>query len=175
MASVLNRLSQLLQGCPPSMRVTNVIKMRTPTSATSITARYKSGGRRGRGWSRKGRGGRRKRIAQVIEVEVENPEDAEKVMAKKLEEVIQDTVVRWAAPDWLPFLPGGSYWVPPPPPKLGESIQIALANSVSEAELLSFSTARRGWPSSSYFLKELPSNTGEIIPEKSENSEEEES
>eukprot|EP00252_Welwitschia_mirabilis_P019962 TRINITY_DN4776_c0_g2_i2.p1 TRINITY_DN4776_c0_g2~~TRINITY_DN4776_c0_g2_i2.p1 ORF type:complete len:171 (-),score=35.36 TRINITY_DN4776_c0_g2_i2:290-802(-) len=170
MASVLNRLNRLLQGCPSSMRAMNVVGRRRPTSATTtIIARYKSAGRGVGGLPRKGRTDRRKRIAQVIEVEVENPEDAQKVMAKKLEKLIHDTIVRRAAPDWLPFLPGSSYWVPPPTPKLGKSIQIALANSLSDADLLSLSTARRGWPSSSYFLQ------GEKIPEKSEKLEEEES
>ena len=32
----------------------------------------------------------------------------------KLEDAIHRIIVRRSAPDWLPFLPGSSYWVPPP-------------------------------------------------------------
>ncbi|XP_060172177.1 uncharacterized protein LOC132603233 isoform X2 [Lycium barbarum] len=32
---------------------------------------------------------------------------------RKLEKVIHSVIVRRSAPDWLPFMPGYSYWVPP--------------------------------------------------------------
>lgn len=32
---------------------------------------------------------------------------------RRLDDAIHSAVVRNAAPDWLPFLPGSSYWVPP--------------------------------------------------------------
>jgi hypothetical protein len=32
---------------------------------------------------------------------------------RRLEEAIHGVMVRRAAPDWLPFVPGGSFWVPP--------------------------------------------------------------
>lgn len=34
---------------------------------------------------------------------------------KLLEEHVQRVMVKKATPDWLPFLPGSSFWVPPPP------------------------------------------------------------
>ncbi|RDX76850.1 hypothetical protein CR513_43114, partial [Mucuna pruriens] len=34
---------------------------------------------------------------------------------KLLEEHVHHIMVKKATPDWLPFLPGSSYWVPPPP------------------------------------------------------------
>nr|ACG37583.1 hypothetical protein [Zea mays] len=37
----------------------------------------------------------------------------EVVGIRRLEEAIHGVMVRRAAPDWLPFVPGGSYWVPP--------------------------------------------------------------
>lgn len=43
--------------------------------------------------------------------------DEEKINGgiRKLEEVVQNIIVRRSAPDWLPFRPGSSYWVPPLP------------------------------------------------------------
>ncbi|XP_066325764.1 uncharacterized protein [Miscanthus floridulus] len=37
----------------------------------------------------------------------------EVVGIRRLEEAIHGVMVRRAAPDWLPFVPGGSFWVPP--------------------------------------------------------------
>ncbi|XP_066351797.1 uncharacterized protein [Miscanthus floridulus] len=37
----------------------------------------------------------------------------EAVGIRRLEEAIHGVMVRRAAPDWLPFVPGGSFWVPP--------------------------------------------------------------
>ncbi|CAL1386791.1 unnamed protein product [Linum trigynum] len=74
----------------------------------------------------------------------------------RLEDAIHRIIVRRAAPDWLPFLPGTSYWVPPARSTAG-SYGIArlverLANPLTEEESLSGSTVR-GWPSSDYFIK----------------------
>lgn len=75
---------------------------------------------------------------------------------RKLEDAIHRIIVRRAAPDWLPFLPGSSYWVPPPRSTAG-SLGIAqlvekLANPLTDEESLSMTTLR-GWPSSDYFIK----------------------
>ena len=77
-------------------------------------------------------------------------------LLRKLEDAIHGIIVRRAAPDWLPFLPGSSYWVPPPRSASG-SLGIAhlvekLANPLSDEESLSTSTVR-GWPSSDYFVE----------------------
>ncbi|KAL3533264.1 hypothetical protein ACH5RR_006785 [Cinchona calisaya] len=97
---------------------------------------------------------------------------------KKLEEVIQNIIVRRSAPDWLPFRPGSSYWVPPPNHRnhpyggvvevIGRLSTAARLQSegqiqsrsqgsssfqfLSEDETMSFSSSH-GWPSTSYFIE----------------------
>ncbi|XP_073155908.1 uncharacterized protein [Henckelia pumila] len=91
---------------------------------------------------------------------------------KKLEDAIHSIMVRRAAPDWLPFLPGYSYWVPPRATAMrghsAGSVIEALGNispsgetkdlrgsvydMLSEDEQLSFSSAK-GWPSSEFFIE----------------------
>nr|CAB3482513.1 unnamed protein product [Digitaria exilis] len=98
----------------------------------------------------------------------------EVVGIRRLEEAIHGVMVRRATPDWLPFVPGGSFWVPPlrHPHGVAELVsRIAAAGSaegyagaagsavevveldapLTEEEVLSFTTAR-GWPSASYFV-----------------------
>ncbi|KAJ9139565.1 hypothetical protein P3X46_030290 [Hevea brasiliensis] len=84
---------------------------------------------------------------------------------RKLEDAIHRIIVRRAAPDWLPFLPGSSYWVPPPRSTAG-SLGIAqlvekLANPLTDEESLSMTTVR-GWPSSDYFIKGAPRRSMEV-------------
>ncbi|KAF0900478.1 hypothetical protein E2562_032086 [Oryza meyeriana var. granulata] len=102
-----------------------------------------------------------------------SPPSVEVVGVRRLEEAIHGVMVRRAAPDWLPFVPGGSFWVPPMrrPHGVAELVgRIAAAGAsdaevaggfvyepevyapMTEEEALSFSTAR-GWPSSSYFVE----------------------
>ncbi|KAL2534476.1 hypothetical protein Adt_07827 [Abeliophyllum distichum] len=89
---------------------------------------------------------------------------------KKLEEAIHRIIVRRSAPDWLPFLPGHSYWVPPSNSNgimrhpqglievVGNLTTVAETNRgtplefLTEDETMSFSSAR-GWPSSTYFIE----------------------
>ncbi|XP_022898781.1 uncharacterized protein LOC111412197 [Olea europaea var. sylvestris] len=119
------------------------------------------------------------RQAQLIELEVDSsstsshPDSSEEVLTvgiKKLEEAIQSIIVRRAAPDWLPFLPGYSYWVPPRsstmrhPHGMIEVIGKLTSSGVgtgkirpqldllTEDETMSFTSAR-GWPSSTFFLE----------------------
>ncbi|CAN6573777.1 unnamed protein product [Malus baccata var. baccata] len=72
----------------------------------------------------------------------------------KLEDAIHRIIVRRSAPDWLPFLPGASYWVPPPRSRSHGLAQLVdkLANPLSEEETMSMTTVR-GWPSSAYFIE----------------------
>ncbi|KAL2549697.1 uncharacterized protein Fot_11227 [Forsythia ovata] len=88
----------------------------------------------------------------------------------KLEKAIHRIVVRCSALDWLPFLPGHFYWVPPSningimrhPQSLIEVVgnlttvvemnRGTLLDFLMEDETMSFSYAR-GWPSSTYFIK----------------------
>lgn len=93
---------------------------------------------------------------------------------KKLDEVIHGIIVRRAAPDWLPFLPGYSFWIPPP----GHNHHHPYGTSGGLADVIgnlscvsrngqnripgNFSSdiipeddemPHRGWPSSSYFIE----------------------
>ena len=72
----------------------------------------------------------------------------------KLEDAIHRIIVRRSAPDWLPFIPGSSYWVPPPRSRNYGINQLVekLANPLSQEESLSTTTVR-GWPSSEYFIE----------------------
>ncbi|KAK4267712.1 hypothetical protein QN277_024456 [Acacia crassicarpa] len=75
-------------------------------------------------------------------------------LIRKLEDAIHCIIVRRSAPDWLPFLPGSSYWVPPPRSASNGLAQLLdqLANPITEEESMSINTVR-GWPSSSYFIQ----------------------
>jgi hypothetical protein len=97
----------------------------------------------------------------------------EVVGIRRLEEAIHGVMVRRATPDWLPFVPGGSFWVPPVrrPHGVAELMGrisaargadgvvggsgavevVELDAPMTQEEALSFSTAR-GWPSASYFV-----------------------
>lgn len=71
---------------------------------------------------------------------------------KKLDELIHRIIVQKSTPDWLPFVPGSSFWVPP---RLGTSKFIdlvgKLAGQLNQEESLSL-TSLRGWPCPSFFL-----------------------
>jgi hypothetical protein len=81
---------------------------------------------------------------------------------KRLQDAIQGVIVKRSAPDWLPFVPGASYWVPPLKKPIGPIGVMELVSGVanergevvlmSEEESLSF-TSVRGYPSSTYFLE----------------------
>ncbi|XP_062195921.1 uncharacterized protein LOC133899038 [Phragmites australis] len=99
----------------------------------------------------------------------------EVVGIRRLEEAIHGVMVRRATPEWLPFVPGGSFWVPPVrrPHGIAElmgriaatrgaeevvgavdgAVEIVEVDApMTEEETLSFSTAQ-GWPSASYFVE----------------------
>lgn len=94
--------------------------------------------------------------ARLIEVDLDSSSsesgEIEVLGLKKLEDAIHSIFVRRLAPDWLPFRPGSSYWVPPkrPTDNIVELVE-KLTNPLTEEESLSLSSAR-GWPSSSFFL-----------------------
>ncbi|KAJ6831835.1 uncharacterized protein M6B38_346845 [Iris pallida] len=78
---------------------------------------------------------------------------------RRLEDAIHGIVVRRSRPDWLPFVPGSSYWVPPMGRRAMGVIQLVGRMPMpsfgppplSEDETMSL-TSFRGWPSSAYFL-----------------------
>ncbi|KAK1275300.1 hypothetical protein QJS04_geneDACA004098 [Acorus gramineus] len=73
---------------------------------------------------------------------------------KQLEEAIYRIAAHKAAPDWLMFRPGSSYWVPPPKRRSMGMVDLIgkLRNPLSEEETMSF-TSVRGWPSAAYFIE----------------------
>eukprot|EP01018_Ginkgo_biloba_P024040 Gb_25032 [translate_table: standard] len=134
-------------------------------SSMSVNVRHKSGS------SRKGK----RVLPPLIEVELESGNGFQYFSVKRLEEAIHGIIVRRAAPDWLPFLPGSSYWVPPPA-NSGRIVDLVarLSNPMTAEEMLSFTTAR-GWPSSAYFIEDASAHTVEPALQQKEKSEEEES
>lgn len=71
----------------------------------------------------------------------------------RLDEAIHSIVAQRAAPDWLPFLPGSSYWVPPMKKGLSYQVVEIMGGALSKEERLSYTTGR-GWPSStSHFME----------------------
>ncbi|CAN4098050.1 unnamed protein product [Withania somnifera] len=77
---------------------------------------------------------------------------AEALAVQRIEDAIHRIIVRRSAPDWLPFRPGASYWVPPRRSSYGVADLVhKLANTLSEEEIMSLATFR-GWPSSNFYL-----------------------
>ncbi|KQJ84449.1 uncharacterized protein LOC100826622 [Brachypodium distachyon] len=80
----------------------------------------------------------------------------------RLNAAIHGVIVRRAAPDWLPFAPGGSYWVPQMRRPLGVSDLVGQvvytakgavgAAAFTEEEAMCFTTLQ-GWPSAAYFVE----------------------
>lgn len=77
-------------------------------------------------------------------------------LLSKLEDAIHSIIVRRSAPDWLPFLPGYSYWVPPPSSQSYGVAQLVekLANPgpLNPKQSVTVNSLQ-GWPSSDYFIK----------------------
>lgn len=94
--------------------------------------------------------------SQLNEVELESEGDVEVLGLRKLEDVIHNIIVRQSAPDWLPFVPGSSYWVPPRcnRPESNDLYEVLkkITNPLTEDESMSLNTSR-GWPSSAYFIE----------------------
>ncbi|KAI3496249.1 hypothetical protein L1887_38605 [Cichorium endivia] len=94
--------------------------------------------------------------AQLIEFDVESDGDVEVLGLRKLEDAIHSIIVRQSAPDWLPFVPGSSYWVPPrrhrPDSQGIISVLRKFSKPLTDEESMSISSSR-GWPSSAYFIE----------------------
>ncbi|XP_042422748.1 uncharacterized protein LOC122010322 isoform X2 [Zingiber officinale] len=100
--------------------------------------------------------------ARIIEVdlaaaeeagEVEGEVDVDVLSLRHLENAVHAISVRRAAPDWLPFVPGSSYWVPAPR-RVGGVADVVrkLANPLTKEETMSLTSIGR-WPSSAYFVE----------------------
>ncbi|KAM0943264.1 hypothetical protein DsansV1_C13g0120401 [Dioscorea sansibarensis] len=99
-------------------------------------------------------------VGKLVEIDLEEESTAtskaevEILRVRRLEDAIHGIIVRRAAPDWLPFRPGSSYWVPPRSRSLG-LVELVEKLAMSEEERLSFSSVR-GWPSLDYFVQGVP-------------------
>ncbi|KAJ6673134.1 hypothetical protein OIU85_012164 [Salix viminalis] len=98
---------------------------------------------------------------QLVEINLSSPsrqsdggngsEDEEGFLVKKLEEILHRVMLQKSTPDWLPFRPGSSFWVPPIL-SVNDLIHKFSGYKLSDEETLSLTTCR-GWPSASYFIK----------------------
>ncbi|XP_074592830.1 uncharacterized protein LOC141848685 isoform X2 [Curcuma longa] len=87
------------------------------------------------------------------EGEGEGEVDVDVLSLRRFEDAVHAISVRSAAPDWLPFVPGSSYWFPPPRRACGVvDVVKKLVNPLTEEETMSLTTVR-GWPSSAYFVE----------------------
>ncbi|RRT71900.1 hypothetical protein B296_00033690 [Ensete ventricosum] len=76
------------------------------------------------------------------EIEEEDPSPEIEVLGmRRLEEAIHAIIVRRFAPDWLPFIPGSSYWVPRRgrPPGVVELVS-SLSTPLTVDKLMSFTS-----------------------------------
>ncbi|KAH7857795.1 hypothetical protein Vadar_016526 [Vaccinium darrowii] len=88
--------------------------------------------------------------------------DSETLAVQSIEDAIHRIIERRSAPDWLPFVPGSSYWVPPRKPSYGIADLVEkLANSLTDDEVMSLATTR-GWPSSSFFVNDTSPDPAEV-------------
>ncbi|KAG6740074.1 hypothetical protein POTOM_057708 [Populus tomentosa] len=104
---------------------------------------------------------------QLIEINLSSPslqsdggngsEDEEGFFIKKLEEILHRVMLQKSTPDWLPFRPGSSFWVPPVL-SVNDLIHKFAGYNLSDEETLSLTTCR-GWPSASYFIKVVKDRT----------------
>lgn len=69
--------------------------------------------------------------------------------SRGLDQVLREFRIQKAAPDWLPLLPGGSFWVPPEEiPELKESSGVPAIEPATEGELFAM-IMPSGWPAPS--------------------------
>ncbi|CAK8531888.1 unnamed protein product [Lathyrus sativus] len=99
---------------------------------------------------------------QLLEIDTSSTslssEGEHEMTLKLFDDLIHRILVKKATPDWLPFVPGSSFWVPPRPTP---SNVVHLVHKLTDGEKqqpfmndesLSLSSLR-GWPSSNYFIK----------------------
>lgn len=119
---------------------------------------------------------------ELIEIDLAEDEDtassssssssgpAEEPRMRRLNDFLHGVMMRRARPEWLPFVPGGSYWVPPMRRQRGVSELVGIVTSgrrggavgraenavdwaaLTMEEVMCFTTPR-GWPSEAYFVE----------------------
>ncbi|PON86729.1 hypothetical protein TorRG33x02_174590 [Trema orientale] len=94
--------------------------------------------------------------------------ESEVLMIKKLDDIVQRIIVQRATPDWLPFLPGSSFWVPPRRNSLKFTDLVdKLHDQLGDEESLSLSSDR-GWPCAEFLVDRKgsgPGHTNEVDAE----------
>lgn len=96
---------------------------------------------------------------QLIEIDLDSyssassKAEAEAAILKKLNEFVRRIIVHNSTPDWLPFSPGSSFWVPPHQNTAAKIANLVdkVTNPLTEEESLSLSSPN-GWPCSSFFI-----------------------
>ena len=111
----------------------------------------------------------RRRAAEVPEADAAGPSNtpadaAAAAVARRLEEAIDGAMARMAEPEWAPFRPGTSYFVPPRPAGAALGIlalvsygggfveSAAPRRELSADEARAVAAASRGYPCSTYFI-----------------------
>ncbi|XVF47622.1 hypothetical protein PTKIN_Ptkin03bG0124800 [Pterospermum kingtungense] len=92
---------------------------------------------------------------EVFEIDLDSASSSPASAIKKMEEIIHSLIIQKSAPDWLPFLPGSSFWVPLPSHgsnRVSDFIDL-LTNQLTPDEYLSLTTGR-GWPCLPFFLQD---------------------
>ncbi|RDY09868.1 hypothetical protein CR513_05696 [Mucuna pruriens] len=84
------------------------------------------------------------------------------VALKHFDDLIHRILVKKATPDWLPFVPGSSFWVPPrPSPSNVVDLVHKLTHEDNRPHDSPLLSTLRGWPSSNFFINENESIDGE--------------
>lgn len=79
--------------------------------------------------------------------------ESEALAVRIIEDAVHRIIVNRSAPEWLPLVPGASYWVPPKRRNYGVAQLLRrLSNSPLDPDQLMSLTTSRGWPSSAYYL-----------------------
>ncbi|KAM7272509.1 hypothetical protein ACFE04_027172 [Oxalis oulophora] len=92
--------------------------------------------------------------------EEDNVEEAVLTLQKKLDDLFRMVHVQKSTPDWLPLLPGSSFWVPP----YESNFTVVKKGDYqfNEADEL-FLATRRTWPSSHFFIDNNGTTTSEEV------------
>lgn len=94
---------------------------------------------------------------KFIEIDLESSSfgaDSEVLAIRKLDDFVQKIIVERSTPDWLPFVPGSSFWVPPRRNKPRKVVDLfdKLVEPFTKEESPSLANAR-GWPCLDFFAK----------------------
>ncbi|KAL6585287.1 hypothetical protein OROMI_004576 [Orobanche minor] len=89
--------------------------------------------------------------------------EVEAKAVERIEDYIYNIIIHRSRPEWLPFVPGASYWAPPRQSSYGVSeIVHKLANALTEEEYLSLLTLQ-GFPSSAFYLQNDESSRLDVV------------